>query len=241
MRPLLKCAISGLALLGTLLYAGTGQGQVPIPPAQFPAPVSINSEQIALLTKEAGTLETRITQAEGSLKGMGTEQPQKAAVFLSDRAQAEAATVVSTRAAFLNLSGNNPLQRRAADLFFGQFENQYRQLSGSTPKAANPTTLSTFRIRAFDVLVNNMRAYQAVATAKALTFDLDVASAPAGASVSYRRAGDPYQRNADPTNTTVRNLVYAIWSVRAELPNRQPQEKEHNPWREPNHVLVFVF
>lgn len=236
-------AISALTLVGVVAVSvGPSQSQAPLALPRFPAPVIINVDQAAFLTKEAGNLQVRITDADKNLKTLESEQQiQKAAGLLWGRAESEALNVGFTRASFLKLAGNNTQQRQAADVFFGQFETQYRQLSPPNPKVANATFFPGFRTRAINTFTDNARAYRAVAAARSLTFDLEVSSAPTGAVLSYRRPGDPYEKHPDPTNTTLRNLIYAVWTVRGEIPGRERQEKEHNPWREPNHVLVFVF
>jgi len=86
-------------------------------------------------------------------------------------------------------------------------------------------------------LEQNELAYIKVADTQSLTFDLTVASAPAGATVSYRRRGDPYRQNSDPTNTVIKSLPYAIWTVQFQKPGYRAEEREHDPFREPNHVL----
>jgi hypothetical protein len=96
-----------------------------------------------------------------------------------------------------------------------------------------------FRESVFRTLEENAVAYEVVAQDGALTFDLEVNSVPPGAIVSYKRTGDPYQINPDPTNTTLKNLEFAIWIIRVHKPGYKDQEKIHDPLRDRNHVVYF--
>jgi hypothetical protein len=88
-------------------------------------------------------------------------------------------------------------------------------------------------------LEQNELAYSIVADSGRLTFDLDVKSVPTGAVISYKRRGDDYRRNADPTDATIKALPYAIWVVQFQKTGYQNEEREHDPFREPNHVLTI--
>lgn len=89
----------------------------------------------------------------------------------------------------------------------------------------------------FRVFEQNEVAYVTVANAGTLTFDLDVSSDPAGATISYRRRGDPYRQHPDQTNSVIRALPYAIWTVRFQKQGFRDEEREHDPFREPNHII----
>jgi hypothetical protein len=159
----------------------------------------------------------------------------------SKRLADEAGQVNTTRTSFIKLAGDNVQQRQAAELFFGQFRTQHLAASQSVKTVASKGDVGPFVIQTSLWLDRNARAYRAAAMAKSMTFDLVVGSAPPGAALSYRRTGDVWSRNTDPTNTTLKNLLYAMWTVRAELPGHAPQEKDHDPWREENHVITFSF
>ena len=83
----------------------------------------------------------------------------------------------------------------------------------------------------------NELAYKTVADAQSLTFDLTVKSNPDGAGVRYHRRGDPCHPNPDTTNTTIMSLPYAIWLVQFQKAGYTTKEVEHDPFREPNHVI----
>lgn len=86
----------------------------------------------------------------------------------------------------------------------------------------------------------NELAYTEVADDGVLYFNLKVVSVPAGASVFLRRRGDTYKQQPEPTNTTIDNLVRAVWQVRFEMQGYQPYEVEHNPFTDPNNVINVV-
>ncbi len=89
-------------------------------------------------------------------------------------------------------------------------------------------------LRAFE---QNELAYRIVAETQSLVFDLNVNSVPAGAELCFYRRGDRCRQHADPTNTVIRSLPYALWIVRFEKQGYRSEEREHDPFREPNHVL----
>jgi hypothetical protein len=109
-------------------------------------------------------------------------------------------------------------------------ETQSKQQTDSRyPLLAQPV------LRAFE---QNELAYTLVAETASLTFDLELRSVPAGAEISYKRRGDAYQQNPNPTNSVLRSLPYAIWIVRLQKSGYQVEEREHDPFREPNHVVI---
>jgi hypothetical protein len=94
--------------------------------------------------------------------------------------------------------------------------------------------LAQAALRAFE---GNELAYNIVAEAGSLTFDLKVASNPSGAVVSYHRRGDPPHQCPDPTTTMIPSLPYAIWFVRVEKQGYKAQEREHDAIRSTDHVV----
>jgi hypothetical protein len=90
-------------------------------------------------------------------------------------------------------------------------------------------------LRAFE---QNEAAYNTVADAQSLTFDLEVASYPTGATVSFRRRGDEFKKSPTPTDSTIKALTFAIWIIRFEKDGFQAVEREHDPFRESNHAIT---
>jgi hypothetical protein len=239
------------AILGAVfaLCFQTVYSQEPIP-VRFLEPVVISPAQADLLATEAKFLGERATKATLEVKtieGKGGPKGDFAVLgkTLSGHTAKEAVAVDQTRARFLELSPSN-LHRQAAQVFFDDIRRRYSGLSQDFKKSGypefskfEPATYGKLRDRTFNLLDYNARAYKQVATAKSLTFDLTVRSAPGGAAVEFRREGDPYQKHFEPTNTTVTNLVYALWNVRATLGSSKPQEQTHDPYRATNHVVSF--
>jgi hypothetical protein len=83
----------------------------------------------------------------------------------------------------------------------------------------------------------NELAYKIVADTESLVFDLNVTSTPAGAAVCYHRRGDPCRPNPDATNTVTKSLPYALWLVQFQKAGYNTEEREHDPFRDPNHVI----
>jgi hypothetical protein len=102
-----------------------------------------------------------------------------------------------------------------------------------TPQTRYPV-LAQAVFRAFE---QNELAYKIVSDSGTLVFDLDVSSSPTGATVSYRRRGDHYRQNVNPTNTVIKELPYAIWQVRFQKQGYREEEREHDPFRDPNHFV----
>jgi hypothetical protein len=89
----------------------------------------------------------------------------------------------------------------------------------------------------FGAFEQNELAYQTVVDTESLTFDLEVRSSPEGATVSYWRRGDTFQQEAEPTDTVIRALPYAIWIVKFHKAGFRDEIREHDPFREANHVV----
>jgi hypothetical protein len=70
-----------------------------------------------------------------------------------------------------------------------------------------------------------------------LVFDLNANSNPAGAAVCYHRRGDPCRPNPEATKTVIKSLPYALWLVQFQKTGYSIEEREHNPFTDPNHVI----
>jgi hypothetical protein len=91
-----------------------------------------------------------------------------------------------------------------------------------------------------DVLDQTASFFELIASSGLLTFDLEVASTPSSADVSYARIGESDTHYSRKTNTVIPNLVYTLWDIRASQANLA-QVKQHDPLREKNHVVHFEF
>ena len=221
--------------LGVAMLSGV-QTQGP-PPVRYAQPVAISPAQGKLLKDELDQSRQRssrmsarlkVLEAENVLSGLGET--------LSTRAAEEASAVAKTRAAFLKLAETAP-QRQGAQAFFNHFQVRYTALSGDV-KQLTSSSYKQMRDRTLQLIDENQRAYEVVAAKESLTFNLEVRSTPGGASLAYKRTGDPYESHDRPTETTIENLIYAIWTVQATLGSTR-KEQTHDPYRASNHVLSF--
>jgi hypothetical protein len=258
-------AIGGTWSLSELrFYAGTGDAiPVQFKPVTFrvianrnlvfptAAEAKINPSQIQLLRREALAVQTRIQILKANLTQMPKPPNRgKLLAILQQNLSEGLEAVEQTQRSFAELGGNQSVLQ-AGKVFFSDLQTSYRQIikdlaHGST----DPRNDASFITVGFmdlpypllaqgplRVLEQNELAYSVVANKEDLTFDLEVDSAPAGATVFYRRRGDSEQQNNKPTNSTIPSLPYAIWLVRFHLNGYKDEEREHDPFREPNHVL----
>lgn len=231
-----------ILLMATVLsisFIAAISGQVVRSPGRFPEVVKINPGQRDLFLTEADKLRQRTNQVRQEVAALEAKQAY-GAVFetVQARTRSEMDSLEQTQSSFSKQS-TDTAQRQAGELFFGDLRRRYAeaatQAKGFQPAIYKPGAKPTLRV--FD---ENVSAYTQVASSGSLTFNLQVKSAPPGAAVEYRRVGDPYARHNDPTATTLYNLVLAQWQLRATLDKTQ-QEKLHDPFREPDHVVVFDF
>jgi hypothetical protein len=147
-------------------------------------------------------------------------------------------------------------QTRREQVFFDDLGAAYHDFLDKMDKASHLSSLgSAHLIEASQILrpqadlaaiiqgallpfEQNVLAYITVANTERLAFDLTVKSIPAGAAVCYYRKGDPCYPNPDATNTMIPSLTYAIWHVQFKLSGYITKEIEHDPFREPNHVIT---
>ena len=160
-----------------------------------------------------------------------------------------------TERAFRGLNDSSK-QQESSQVFFADLRTNYRETHKELKAQArrlhnNPdlilvaapqgrTEASLYPLAAQAVLrifEQNELAYKTVVDTGTLTFDLDVSSVPAGAAISYRRRGDDFKSAGSPTNCTIKALPFAIWIVRLEKDGFRAVERDHDPFRESNHVL----
>jgi hypothetical protein len=108
--------------------------------------------------------------------------------------------------------------------------------SGKSPKAFS--LLAQVALGTFE---RNVLAYDSAIESESLYFSLTVKSDPEGAKISYKRRGDSgYQSPRDPTDTTVGNLVKAVWIIHLHLAGYQDWESEYDPFTEPDRVITAI-
>jgi hypothetical protein len=220
---------------------------------------SIGASQAQLLKNEAVQLRYRLQVLKANL--ILSERDAAAgsvAETLRKKIEEELGFLTATEARFHQLASSPSQLDAEASVFFSDLRISYEdaksqlkdrgalsewrgslkwaslvsnQGSGEQPRYP---VLAQAVIRVFE---QNELAYVTVADAGTLTFDLDVTSSPAGATISYRRRGDSFRQHPDQTNSVIRALPYAIWNIRFQKQGYRDEEREHDPFREPNHVI----
>jgi hypothetical protein len=221
--------------------------------------VAISPTQTQLLRREATRLQLQIRQLKSELSTAANGGGRTD--ILRKRVQEEVRSLQETARNFRELSAS-AATKDASNVFFLDLQTSYDEvLSGlnrlqATRAKARPRVItasfgltadketrndakySLAALAVFRACEQNELAYTLVADTGSLTFDLTVSSAPEGAAVSYKRRGDPYQSLSSPTNSVIKAIPYAIWIVRFQKPGFKDQEIEHDPFREPNHVVT---
>jgi hypothetical protein len=213
------------------------------------AKVSISLSQTQLLRREAGILQSKVEALKGAVLALpaGEHDPRAAGILRENVLDADKA-LEKTEAEFLQLESTQS-QKPAATIFFGDLHLTYQRALSSlnasfqlgphveaVKQKKQSLALEGSVVRAFEL---NQLAYDVVANAGSLTFDLKVNSFPPGAVVSYGRRGDSaLQHLQDPTNSAIEGLPYAIWLVRFEEPGYAVEQREHNPFTDKNHVIT---
>ena len=221
--------------------------------------VTLSISQAQLLRTEASNLRGRLQVLKANLTlSEGQLAVGSVAQTLRNRIDVELGFLALTEMRFHSLSGSDARPSAAASVFFGDLRVSYEdakallkegsalsEWSGSFKWASlslgqAPSQQPRYPALAqavFRVFEQNELAYVTVANAESLTFDLDVSSSPEGATISYRRRGDEYRDHPNQTNSVIKSLPYAIWTVRFRKQGYRDDEREHDPFREPNHVI----
>jgi hypothetical protein len=220
------------------------------------AEVRITPSQVQLLRTSAIQLQLQIQEFKAA---MDRDQKNTKDVVKTVRTNIDGAinALNATQSSFRASAGPAP-QQPAEQIFFDDLRASYQTVvdglrnprragaswwlepitqtgSAQTPRPeVRDTILAQAALRPFE---QNELAYKLVADAQSLTFDLTVESSPAGATVCYHRRGDPCHPNSEITNTVIKSLPFAIWFVEFHKKGYSTIEREHDPFREPNHVL----
>jgi hypothetical protein len=222
------------------------------------AAVTVNPSQIQLLRRAALNLQSQIEALKANVSQSSSGRGSRTVDFIRREIKNAMRSLDSTESSFYQLAGSMP-KSDAAQTFFADLRQSYEEALNSLNKnnaadgfqwliqpvalgfpgqVSKPRTnypiLLQAALRPFE---QNELAYTTVADSASLIFDLTVTSTPAVAAIGYRRRGDAYHQNPDPTNTVVKSLPYAIWLVQFQKSGYKTQEREHDPFREPNHVL----
>jgi hypothetical protein len=222
------------------------------------AEIAVNPSQAQLLRREAVQVQQRLRSLKAALAA--GQEAQQITNTLRRSVQESIQSLDATASAFHQLATDKS-QPREAQVFFTDLRFSYNDALDELSKRAALDPEAPFpsiRLVSLDqrqskqrrdprypllaqpvirALEQNELAYSLVAETGSLTFDLEVDSVPAGAEISYKRRGDDYQQHASPTNSVVKSLPYAVWIVRIQKAGYRVEELEHDPFREPNHVI----
>jgi hypothetical protein len=221
------------------------------------AEVLVNPSQTQLLRREAARLQEQLQTLKATVANAESASRRDTTKILGAKVLEELNYIETTGAKFRDLGEKS--QSEAAQAFFDDLRIGYTELlheldqDGRTTQVTPVTGKSPFQegssskkrgmyslaaqavFRVFEV---NELAYNLVADTASLTFNLEVNSTPQGATISYRRRGDPYKQHSSPTNSILRSLPLAIWIVRFQEQGYRDLEVEFNPFVEPNRVIT---
>jgi len=234
------------------------QGAPPVPVVAEDIEVTLVPSQTQLLRSEGIKLQRRISNLKAAVVKLEESKAgaDSLANLLRSRVRDEVVALEGTQRDFDKLITEK--QKPVSTVFFGDLHSSYeralvqiddfshraglavlafRLVSQDVQQDARPEypLLAQATFRAFE---QNELAYNTVADAQTLTFNLDVSSIPTGATVSYRRRGDQFQQASRPTDSTIKALPFAIWTIRFEKDGFRTVDREHDPFREPNHVVT---
>jgi hypothetical protein len=215
------------------------------------AQVAINPSQVQLLRREVIRLEAKIQTLKENLKSEPQPLREPFVNELRNRVKDEIEALTLTESQFRKIGNeNDTVVRAAAEAFFGDLRINYLEVLKGLISAKRSSSLTRFKVipaalgeeskegrvlplavlgvlRPFEL---NQLAYNFVANNQTYWFDLDVKSFPQGASIRYRRRGEDYKPHSEPTNSRIKGLALAIWSVRFQLDGYQDQEVDYNPY-----------
>jgi hypothetical protein len=246
---MLRIAISILTMLQLIgIGCSAGQRTNGEVRSSFKEAVQINERQRALLRQGAASLEDRTRGVMTMVASMEGPTGEGRSLVISSFDQ-ELAELKKTEDEFVRLA-TTPEAVAASRVFFGDLKSRYIEAgqawkgfegNGTKPTVALMRSDDFFATRDDTTALTRDQhsAYTLLAETGSETFDLTVKSFPKEAAISYRRKGDAYTNNPDPTNTEIKNLVYAVWYVHAHLDGYEDDEKPHNPFREKNHQVDF--
>lgn len=218
------------------------------------AELVINDSQTELLRREADRLSDRIQLLKSAISyyDKANNKPELTPL-LFENLNAAMSALTDTQRDFVRMATAQD-QAANAEIFFRDLRTGYEEALGQVGRSsarlggvhgslllvsddAQYRSADPLLAVALRPLEENQLAYNVVTSVGSLTFDLEVESAPPGAVVSYRRRGDAPRSNPNPTNSTIHSLPYAIWVIKFEKAGYKPIEREHDPFREFNHVI----
>jgi len=221
------------------------------------AELTVNLSQEQLLRREANRLEEQIAKLRSSVAGYDQAGANdKLTDALRTSVKEEIEVLGATEAEFLKLA-TATTQTPATQAFFSDLRTNYEAVLSLTEKRSSARNAPEVflevaerkdRVRRDESMLlalavlrpfeQNELAYKVVLDTGSLVFDLEANSIPPGATVSYYRRGDAPRQNPSPTNSTIHSLPYAIWHIRFQKQGYQVEDREYDPFREPNRVIA---
>jgi hypothetical protein len=222
------------------------------------AEITVNPSQVQLLRTAGMQLQTHVQSLKAALARSDNQGTGNIQRTIRDAIRIALESVNDTQLEFHRLSSTGSQQQKE-QIFFDDLRINYDELLHSLGGDTGSIGLDAEQLRPVSVVAatsrdglsdnviiqaaalrpfeQNEAAYEVVADTQSLIFDLTVKSTPPGAAICYHRRGDNCRSNPDPTNTVITSLVYAIWMVQFHKPGYESEEIEHDPFREPNHLI----
>jgi hypothetical protein len=190
-------------------------------------PAKISRAQAEIFQKHADQTRTLRTEASQSFVCTQTGTLAAGPALLSKARD----IVLDAQTAFAKTGPSNLQVSASSKLFSGLLtRNNEARMSLADLTAGNCGDLRT---ASRGSIYDQERAFAAVSRQESMTFDLKVSSDPAGATITYRRAGDKgYQTHNGRTETTIENLDWAIWFIKLDAAGYVSDERAFNPYTE---------
>jgi hypothetical protein len=193
--------------------------------------VLVNPSQADLLRDEAKRLKAKAQHIRQQLSSESVAANQ---VLLRNSVQEAMSELGKTEDAYKGMGGE-PSYAKAINAFFDDIRVNYGEAIKNLPNdsaTARRTGPRLERVSAalgdpsihlnpaseavLGSILHNVKAYNVVASAGKLTFDLEVYSVPEGATISYRLLGDAYETAPRVTDSKIENLPIAVWYIRLQ-------------------------
>lgn len=210
------------------------------------AEVALNPTHIQLFRGEARAVQLQIEDLKSRLNDTHSNRSAAEAKILIDNVELAVSKLQDTESRFLKLDPSAS-QANAGKIFFEDLQRNYqiaqtdinRTKAKLADNSAHVILASQVASKAYSPLAQvvlraleqNELAYASVADSGSLYFNLRVESEPPGATITFKRRGDPsYQSTQDTTNSTLQNIPKAITLIHYHLAGWHDTEKEFNPF-----------
>ena len=211
------------------------------------AQVTLNPSEIDLLRMQAASLGHKIEGLQANLSRANEKQTRELLKRTIDDA---IQNLEATKREFLSLE-KSPIQQENSAVFFDDLRTSYRevetQLNAELQEppafvlvAGKKAAVPALAMPVLHVMQQNEIAFILAADNQSIYFDLKISSIPAGAKISYHRKGYPLQDAPEPTNCTIKSLVLAKWTIHVEEVGYDSVDREHDPYRDPDHSITVV-